>query len=267
MYMRRRRGKKVNYAKKSIQQLRDILFETQSSLQETINLQEKSKIEYEVNLRKKRQHDELVEECNRIRANAHNRRNMIAKIFSNSTNPPLSQDETNRLLELNKRIGLTNYKYIPNPYHTIQRVLNYQQTLRDRIDQLTNLIEKKEELEAKAANKKEILKVKRSKERGIIASAQGKTRQAANALKNTLRKQIKEYPNCPYCDEPLGVNPHCDHIHPVSHGGLSTVENMVYICSSCNIKKRDLTLREFIIQNGLNRGHVEKGLIAMGKRI
>lgn len=220
-----------------------------------------------MNLKKKRQHDELVEECNRIRANAHNRRDMIAKIFSNSSNPPLSQDETNRLLELNRKIGLINYKHIPNPYRTSQRVLNYQQTLRNRIEQLTILIKKKEELEEKAGNKKKILKIKRSKERAIIASAQGKTRQAANALKNTLRKQIKEYPNCPYCDEPLGLNPHCDHIHPVSHGGLSTVENMVYICSSCNKKKRDLTLREFIIQNGLNRDHVEKDLIAMGKRI
>lgn len=141
--MRRRRDKTINYAKKSIQQLRDILLETQSSLQETINLQKKSKIEYEMNFRMKRKHDELVEECNRIRANAHNRRNMIAKIFSNPTNPPLTQDETNRLLELNKKIGLVNYKYIPNPYHTSQRVLNYQRTLRDRIDQLTDLIKKK----------------------------------------------------------------------------------------------------------------------------
>ena len=76
-----------------------------------------------------------------------------------------------------------------------------------------------------------------------------------------------EFPNCPYCNNHIGKKPHCDHIHPVSHGGLSTYVNMVYICSSCNMKKYDLTLREFIEQNGFSRDEIEKRLLMMGKRI
>jgi 5-methylcytosine-specific restriction endonuclease McrA len=142
-----------------------------------------------------------------------------------------------------------------------------QQELRHRAANLKELIKNKEEAEARLAEKKKLFKAKRSHEKAIIASAQGKTRQAAEMIKSTLRKQIKQYPNCPYCDQPFGKNPHCDHIHPVSHGGLSTLQNMVYICSSCNMKKKDFTLREFINQNGLNRGQIEEKLITMGKRI
>ena len=148
-----------------------------------------------------------------------------------------------------------------------ERIENNQQILRDRAANLTELINKKEEAEARLAKKKEKIEAKRTHEKAIIASARGKTRQAAETIKSTLRKQIKEYPNCPYCDQPIGRKSHCDHIHPVSHGGLSTLNNMVYICSSCNIKKRDLTLREFINQNGLNRDNIEKNLLLMGKRI
>jgi 5-methylcytosine-specific restriction endonuclease McrA len=123
-------------------------------------------------------------------------------------------------------------------------------------DYLRPIIEKKEKEEAK-----------RRHEKAILASAMGKTREAGNAIKRALKKEIKEFPNCPYCKESLGNYPHCDHIHPVSHGGLSKLDNMIYICSSCNLKKGDSTLREFIGFYGLNRNEVEKCLLERGKRI
>lgn len=38
---------------------------------------------------------------------------------------------------------------------------------------------------------------------------------------------------------------HADHIQPVKLGGLSTAENLILVCSACNIRKSDKTLLEF----------------------
>lgn len=265
-YMKKRSSIKINYSKMSSQQLKTIHSETQSSLWETMRRKKNIENDYEISLKKKREYDRLIERCNRIKSDSYNRLTLINKMTSKLTNPPLNQDEAARLLEINKKTAMLNYKDISNPYQQIQQINNYQQTLRDRIAKLEELIKKKEETEARLTEKKEELKAKRTQERAIIASAQGKPRQAANTIKSVLKKK-REIDICPYCDRPVGKNPHCDHIHPISHGGLSTLDNMVYICSSCNIKKKDLTLREFIVQNGLKRDHIEKNLLLKGKRI
>ena len=75
-----------------------------------------------------------------------------------------------------------------------------------------------------------------------VAAATGKTREQANTVKARLPKNHA----CPYCGNTLGGNPHADHIYPVSKGGQSFRENMVYVCRGCNVKKGILTLSHFI---------------------
>jgi 5-methylcytosine-specific restriction endonuclease McrA len=87
-------------------------------------------------------------------------------------------------------------------------------------------------------------------------------RRAASAAKPKLRRDH----DCPYCSNPLGVSPHADHIHPISAGGLSSVENMVYVCSSCNARKQDMTLQEFMRRHQLDRASIEQRLLLLGKR-
>jgi 5-methylcytosine-specific restriction endonuclease McrA len=73
--------------------------------------------------------------------------------------------------------------------------------------------------------------------------------------------------DCPYCGSELGQKPHADHINPVAYGGLSVSENMVYVCASCNLRKKDLTLQEFIRAANLERDAVEQRLMRLGKRV
>ena len=42
---------------------------------------------------------------------------------------------------------------------------------------------------------------------------------------------------CAYCAEPLGKNPTLDHVVPKAKGGLTTRENLVACCFSCNSRK------------------------------
>jgi 5-methylcytosine-specific restriction endonuclease McrA len=37
----------------------------------------------------------------------------------------------------------------------------------------------------------------------------------------------------------------CDHTHPISHGGDSTLGNLQIICKSCNTKKGPLTDKQY----------------------
>jgi 5-methylcytosine-specific restriction endonuclease McrA len=72
-------------------------------------------------------------------------------------------------------------------------------------------------------------------------------------------------PRCPYCGKDMGNDPHCDHVYPVSKGGLSTPQNMVYVCLDCNLKKTDLTLTQFIKKHGVRRLEIEERLEKLGK--
>ncbi len=42
---------------------------------------------------------------------------------------------------------------------------------------------------------------------------------------------------CAYCSEPLGRNPTLDHVHPKARGGLTTRDNLIACCFSCNSRK------------------------------
>jgi len=106
---------------------------------------------------------------------------------------------------------------------------------------------------------------KHSRTKAAAASHFEKSRELAVQIRKRLKKQYAIYQNCPYCIGALGNDPHADHIYPVSRGGLSTEANMIFVCQSCNIKKRDMTLRDFIKKNKLDRDSIENVLEKLGK--
>ena len=88
----------------------------------------------------------------------------------------------------------------------------------------------------------------------------------SSTLRTTLKRRSKEYEvefkisltevrellyksygrKCRYCDTKLIVsNMACDHIHPLSLGGNSTLPNLQMICMRCNTRKGPLTDKLF----------------------
>lgn len=110
-----------------------------------------------------------------------------------------------------------------------------------------------------AANKK--AREKRAADKAILAHAKGNSRKLAQKIKGKLEFTT----DCPYCGDPIGEQPHADHIYPQSKGGLSRLENLVYVCGTCNARKSDLTLIAFIDQFSLDRTRIETRLKELGK--
>jgi len=88
----------------------------------------------------------------------------------------------------------------------------------------------------------------------------------SSTLRTTLKRRSKEYEvefeisltevrellykaygkKCRYCESKLLVNNMaCDHIHPLSLGGNSTIPNLQMICMRCNTRKGPLTDKSF----------------------
>ena len=92
--------------------------------------------------------------------------------------------------------------------------------------------------------------IMRAKDRERTAKAAAFDKQARIGSK-TIRDDLLKSTNkrnwiCPYCNKNKNLKTsEADHIHPVNKGGLSTVQNMVMICGTCNSKKKNLTLRTF----------------------
>jgi 5-methylcytosine-specific restriction endonuclease McrA len=84
-------------------------------------------------------------------------------------------------------------------------------------------------------------------------------------LATKLRLTFKPTDKCLYCDNPLGINPHLDHIYPVSKGGLSVSTNLIFVCLQCNQRKSDKTLAAFLNSYNLDRQAVEARLRQLGK--
>ena len=116
---------------------------------------------------------------------------------------------------------------------------------------------------------------KRETELNLRALASDKTevqRQISGQYRTTkeFNNQIKILKDCPYCGGPLGgfsgLNScHLEHIHPVSKGGLSTLQNCVFICADCNRNKSSSTLNKFIEKFDLNRDEIFSKLNVLGK--
>jgi hypothetical protein len=67
-------------------------------------------------------------------------------------------------------------------------------------------------------------------------------------LTTEIIKEIKmDYGGlCPYCNKKIEVG-HIDHIIPVSKGGTNARENLAWVCASCNLRKHNKSLLEFLI--------------------
>ncbi len=114
--------------------------------------------------------------------------------------------------------------------------------------------------------KRETTKKKKLKHEELKVRAKRNEDEIRKMAQGVRRALFEDGARCPYCYKALGADPHADHIYPVSKGGLSVVENMVMVCSSCNLKKTNLTLREFIGKYRLDREEIERRLDELGKR-
>jgi chromosome segregation ATPase len=119
--------------------------------------------------------------------------------------------------------------------------------------------------EAEMASKELEAAMKVDSYKAYAAAYFDQTRKLASTIKKSLQNQEALLSGCPYCGTNMGNIPHADHIYPVAKGGLSTIKNMVLVCSTCNLKKSDRTLREFIVRNGLKRDFVEENLKLLKK--
>lgn len=153
----------------------------------------------------------------------------------------------NKKADFRKRFDKVEYipEYEEEPFNTSNL-----ESLRNTINRYKRFLEKKIEKKHKLENIK-----------GLAATATGKAREIVKQIKSKIIRN--EF--CPYCNNPINENAHLDHIYPLSKGGLSVIKNMVYICSSCNLKKRALTLNSFIKKYKLERDKIEKNLELLNK--
>lgn len=184
-------------------------------------------------------------------------RNMgfFQSLFGKSLDHSSEEYETSKLKSTLQDTGL-----FPTPKN-ISEFINKCQTAYTHLVNYQNLLNKslppavlrekgrEESIESKKKNLESIARQKAMEQervKALAAAHTNKTRQLAVSVKSRLSEQKNLLECCPYCCNDLGDYPHADHIYPVAKGGLSTVENMVYVCQQCNAKKSDKTLFDFI---------------------
>lgn len=120
-----------------------------------------------------------------------------------------------------------------------------------------------------AAKKKKLNRLKAQ-----AASNADEQRSLSSSIRSELnfQKQLQKINFCPYCGESfqtikLSEKIHLDHIYPVSKGGHSVAENLVFICETCNNKKSNTTLTKFCLSEGINLQNVTERLLLLKKDI
>ena len=191
----------------------------------------------------------------------------------NQANKELDEIEKVKYIdEIEKRLNFMYDKsYILNPGFDIHNK-NYLDELRDNQNDTKRILEcvlKAKDIVKKRhdAQQSQIQRAKdeTAKHKAHSYAYQEKTRELAEEVKREIKSQLNKFKVCPYCEGDLGDVPHADHIYPVSKGGLSTKENMVYICQNCNSSKSDKTLNAFIKLKDFDRDKVEANLELLGK--
>ena len=127
----------------------------------------------------------------------------------------------------------------------------------DRVSTQQAFLDKLDKRIASLKNKEE--SIRSLKNRAALSEREKRS------LVGAVKKKLKHHDDCPYCGGDLGPNPHADHIYPLSRGGYGVPSNMVLVCSSCNLKKHNFTLREFILKFNLDRDVIESRLEKLGK--
>ena len=149
-----------------------------------------------------------------------------------------------------------------------------------RIEEARSLLEDVSSLSAKyttrASQLKEKLALAEEKRAAIerFEAKHGKALAKGAAADNKTRKRVtnlkvvvKKTKDCPYCGGDLGADPHLDHIYPVTKGGLSIVENLIWCCSTCNGLKSDKGLMQFLKEQGLPIDQTLTRLHSLGKHV
>lgn len=152
-------------------------------------------------------------------------------------------------------IGLQKKHPLDNNPDYIYDVLNVNFVQENINNCKTRIIKYQKELDRRTKTTDELEEL-----RGVVAQVRNKSRQEANKIKPKLVQNN----NCPYCSIVL-VEIHVDHIYPISRGGLSVPKNMVAVCASCNMKKKDKTLTQFIKRYNLDRILIESNLDILDK--
>ena len=144
--------------------------------------------------------------------------------------------------------------------------LNKQDKMRE------DLLDKEKQIRTIEMVQKAMPEIKRRVKNKEKSAKLGAYEETSRVQGEGIIKKIKEqtsYPfNCPYCMNLTDRgSDHVDHINPISNGGLSVENNMVLVCSKCNLKKRDLSLRIFCKSNNLDFNELSERLEKMGKWI
>ena len=148
----------------------------------------------------------------------------------------------------------------------LERLENELRILKEKRDISNRNKEIKEEerrrREIRKKEQEELLKAK-------AAAHDKKTRVRTEVLKpKVLKEQLKISNHCPYCDIQFEKGKaECDHIMPVSKGGLDRIQNLVYICETCNRKKSTMTVYQFCKWANFDFNVVVSKLEKLGKDV
>lgn len=148
---------------------------------------------------------------------------------------------------------------IEDALRLLEEVNTQSRDYRDRVSQLKNKLALAEEKRAAIAR----FEAKHGKALAKGAAADKETRKRVTNLKVVVKKTK----DCPYCGGDLGAEPHLDHIYPVTKGGLSIVENLIWCCSTCNGLKSDKGLMQFLKEQGLPIEQTLTRLHSIGKHV
>lgn len=170
-------------------------------------------------------------------------------------------------LEKSKKEFAAHAKYeVDNLENEIEEICSEKEKLSKQISALKNSTR---EIERILENLPLLKRRAKERERSAkIAAYEDQSRSGSNTVRSDLLNAISEPYDCPYCSMKTTFDDlHADHIHPVALGGLSIPANMVLVCSQCNLKKRDLTLRAFAKKYRMNLDEIYSRLENLGKTI
>lgn len=171
-------------------------------------------------------------------------------------------EDTLRAAEEKQKFYLYNVQQIPKLEKSLRILDDLRSTSGEysaRATQLINNLALAEE-KRRAIDRFE---AKHGKAFAKAAAADKKTRNRAASIRQIVEKTN----DCPYCGRELDGDPHLDHIYPVSKGGLSIVENLVWCCFRCNNQKSDKGLIQFLVENDMSIEHALGRLQKLGKHV